>query len=54
MNVKALILCSLYVIAFYPDRGKRLDGNFHQLSVQVSGGMTVSLSRRGYAGKGAR
>jgi len=45
---------SRYVIAFYPDRGKRLDGNVHQLSVQVSGGMKVSLSRRGYAGKGAR
>ena len=45
---------SRYVIAFYPDRGKRPDGNFHQLSVQVSGGMTVSLSQRGYAGKGAR
>jgi VWFA-related protein len=45
---------SRYVIAFYPDRGKRPDGSFHQLSVQVSGGMTVSLSRRGYAGKGAR
>lgn len=45
---------SRYVLAFYPDRGKRLDGNFHQLSVWASGGMTVSLSRRGYAGKGAR
>jgi Ca-activated chloride channel homolog len=45
---------SRYVIAFYPDREKRLDGNFHQLSVRVSGGMTVSLSRRGYAGKGGR
>jgi VWFA-related protein len=45
---------SRYVIAFYPDREKRLDGNFHQLSVQVSGGMTVSLSRRRYAGKGAQ
>jgi Ca-activated chloride channel family protein len=48
---------SRYVLAFYPDRGKRLDGNFHRLSVQVPNGMTVSLSRRGYASnasKGAR
>jgi Ca-activated chloride channel family protein len=45
---------SKYVIAFYPDREKRLDRNFHHLSVQVPGGMTVSLSRRGYAGKGIR
>ena len=45
---------SRYVIAFYPDRGKRLDGSFHHLSVQAPGGMTVSLSRRGYAGKGTR
>lgn len=43
-----------YVIAFYPDREKRLDGNFHQLSVRAPGGMTVSLSRGGYAGKGTR
>jgi Ca-activated chloride channel homolog len=45
---------SRYVIAFYPGREKRLDGNFHHLNVQVPGGMTVSLSRRGYAGKGVR
>jgi len=45
---------SRYILAFYPDREKRPDGNFHHLSVQVPGGMTVSLSRRGYAGKGTR
>lgn len=45
---------SRYVLAFYPDRGRRLDGNFHLLSVQAPGGMTVSLSRPGFAGKGAR
>jgi hypothetical protein len=45
---------SRYILAFYPDREKRLDGNFHQLSVQVPDGMTASLSRRGYASKGAR
>jgi len=45
---------SRYILAFYPAREKRPDGNFHHLSVQVPGGMTVSLSRRGYAGKGTR
>jgi hypothetical protein len=45
---------SSYVLAFYPDRERRLDGNFHQLSVRVPNGMTVSLSRLGYASKDAR
>jgi hypothetical protein len=45
---------SRYILAFYPDREKRLDANFHHLSVQAPGGMTVSLSRQGYAGKGTR
>jgi Ca-activated chloride channel homolog len=45
---------SRYVLAFYPARERRLEGNFHQLSVQAPGGMTVSLNRREYAGRGAR
>lgn len=45
---------SRYVLAFYPDREGRPGGDFHRLSVQAPGGMTVSLSRRGYAGRGAR
>ncbi|MET0623047.1 MAG: VWA domain-containing protein [Pyrinomonadaceae bacterium] len=45
---------SRYILAFYPNREKQPDGNFHQLSVQVPDGMTASLSRRGYAGKGTR
>ena len=45
---------SRYVLAFYPDREKRLDGNFHRLRIEAPAGMTVSLSRHSYAGKGAR
>lgn len=45
---------SRYVLAFYPDREKRLDGNLHRLRIEAPAGLTVSLSRQGYAGKGAR
>jgi VWFA-related protein len=42
---------SRYVIAFYPDREKRRDGNFHKLRIEAAGSMTVSQSRQGYTGK---
>lgn len=45
---------SRYVLAFYPDSEKRLDGNHHQLRIEAPAGLTVSLSRQAYAGKGAR
>lgn len=43
---------SRYVLAFYPERGNRRDGNFHKLQVNAPDGMTVSQSRHGYTGKG--
>lgn len=45
---------SRYVLAFYPDRGKRRDSNFHNLRILAPAGMTVSQSRQGYTGKGSR
>lgn len=45
---------SRYVLAFYPGRGKRRDGNFHQLRVEVSAGLTVTQSRRQYTGVAGR
>lgn len=45
---------SRYVLAFYPDREKRQDSNFHKLRVKAPDGMTVSQSRHGYAGKGTQ
>jgi VWFA-related protein len=45
---------SRYVLAFYPDGEKRTDGNLHRLRIEAPEGLTVSLSRQGYAGKGAR
>ncbi|MGB7924564.1 MAG: VWA domain-containing protein [Pyrinomonadaceae bacterium] len=45
---------SRYVLAFYPHREKRRDGNAHQLRIEAPAGMTVSQSRQAYAGKGLR
>jgi VWFA-related protein len=45
---------SRYVLAFYPDREKRRDGNFHKLLIEAPDGLTVSQSRQGYPPQGLR
>jgi VWFA-related protein len=45
---------SKYVIAFYPNKEKRRDEQFHKLRIAAPGGLTISQSRQGYAGKGQR
>jgi len=45
---------SQYVLAFYPEEGKRRDSAFHKLRVVVPAGLTASQSRQGYAGNGSR
>ena len=45
---------SRYVLAFYPDREKRLDDGFHRLHIEAPAGLTVSLSRQVYTSKGTR
>jgi Ca-activated chloride channel homolog len=45
---------SKYVLAFYPDRGNRRDGNVHKVRVKAPAGTTVSQSRHAYAGESLR
>ena len=54
LNAISNEVLSRYVLAFYPDRRKRRDGGFHQLRIEVPGGMNVSQSRPGYAGTDRR
>ena len=45
---------SRYVVAFYPSKEKRRDGNYHTLRIEAPEGLTVSQSRTGYSGEGLR
>jgi VWFA-related protein len=45
-------MLSRYLLAFYPSKDKRRDGNFYKLRVEVRPGLTVSQSRTGYKGNG--
>jgi VWFA-related protein len=42
---------SRYVLAFYPGKEKRRDGNFHKLRIEALDGLKISQSRQGYMGK---
>lgn len=39
---------SAYVLAFYPPENKRRDGQFHNIKVEVPGGITLRQSRPGF------
>jgi hypothetical protein len=43
---------SRYLLAFYPARDKRRDGNFHNLRVEVGEGLRVKQGRTGYVARG--
>jgi Ca-activated chloride channel family protein len=45
-------ILSRYLLAFYPAKDKRHDGNFHKLRIEVRPGLIISQSRPGYTGDG--